>query len=264
MVYVDIDENVVYDSNQYEEDKLYKYYQNEPIFTVAYYDGLLKKISNHFKNRDFKILELGSGSGMFLRRARKMGIEAYGIDYSPYSNEAKKMFNLKIDIADIDQTIYKKEKFDVVISHATFEHLNDPVGVSKKLLKLLKKNGLFIISGIPNYNTFSIKIFKSFWNNDPPGHVNYFEKHSVKNLFEVLQLQPIKIKTYGLGVWFLWEKIINLSDKSQVSDKSTQSRMEDYEKINPTFFQKIITLIYNNFVLPNRGKNIDAWAVYKN
>ncbi len=147
-----------------------------------------------------KILDFGCGSGMFMRRARKRGHEVYGLDYSPYSEEAKNLFKLNITSRPLEENNFESNYFDVILSHATYEHLFDPIGISKKLLGYLKPNGLFIISGVPNFNTITIQIFKNFTNNGK-GRVNHFEKKTIKLLFDKLNLKTHSIKTYGINIW---------------------------------------------------------------
>jgi SAM-dependent methyltransferase len=265
MVYVDIDEMVIYDSNQYQEEAFYNYYKTEPIYTISFYDDLLLRITKFFKH-GFKILEFGCGSGMFMRRARNLNLDIYGLDYSPYSAKAKELFNLSIDINDINNSIYNENEFDVIISHATYEHLINPIDISKKLLRFLKKDGLFIICGVPNFNTITIQLFKNFWNNGPLGHVNHFEKQSLKKMFDILNLKTISIKTYGWNIWYLIYLLKVITNKKECMNIQGQSSdlnnyINNYEKLKPTTFQKIVSNIYFNFVFPSIGNSIEAWSV---
>lgn len=267
MVFVDVDPSLIYSVNQYDEDTLFYYYQNEPIYSMAYYDELIVRISKYFTNNTFKILEFGCGSGMFMRRARRLGYHVFGLDYSPYSKKAKEMFDLQIDVNDIDKCIYKDNEFDVVLSHATFEHLLDPIGMSTKILKYLKPNGLFIITGVPNFNTITIRIFKNFWNNGPKGHVNHFEKQSIRKMLNMLGLKPILIRTYGWDIWYLKNIIKKLKKKTEITEESNvlnnknlNNFMQEYERILPTTKQKLLTYVYCNFVFQPIGNSIEAWG----
>jgi SAM-dependent methyltransferase len=265
MVFVDVDQDLIYSVNQYSEDTLFYYYQNEPIYSMAYYDALLLRISKYFADDKFKILEFGCGSGMLMRRARRLGHDISGLDYSPYSKKAKEMFDLQIDVNEIDKCIYKDEEFDVVLSHATFEHLLDPVGISKKIMNYLKPNGLFIITGVPNFNTITIQVFKNFWHNGPLGHVNHFEKQSVRKLFHTVGLKPILIRTYGWDIWYLQNMVKKVTreikEKPSLSDKNKLDHfMHAYEDITPTKKQKLLAYIYYNIVLQPIGNSIEAWG----
>ncbi|HHB93060.1 MAG TPA: class I SAM-dependent methyltransferase, partial [Thioploca sp.] len=203
MVFADIDEITIEKACKYESGTILHYYQDEPIYTIAYYDKIIDNMVRIFGRTDLKILEFGCGSGMFLRRARKRGLITYGVDFSEYSIYAAKAFDLNIINSTIDDCHFPTNYFDVVFSHATFEHLYNPLKIAKELVRILKGGGLFLTSGVPNYNTFSIKLFHNFYNNNPPGHVNYFEVKSITCLYQALGLEKIDISTYGINIWFL-------------------------------------------------------------
>jgi len=135
MVFADVDNSEIDDKNIYTEDLFFKYILNEPIYSLAYYDLLLLKIKKYFNNKRIKILEFGCGPGFFLRRAKLMNIEAYGCDFSSYSQLAKQYFDLNITIDNIFDAGYQNNEFDVVITHATHEHLSNMHEISNKLYK---------------------------------------------------------------------------------------------------------------------------------
>ena len=268
MVFVDINEDIIYKLNNYSDETLFQYYINEPIYTIQYYDNILKRISKHFKNKTIKILDFGCGAGMFMRRARKYNIEVFGLDYSQYAQRASELFNLEIDVVDIKNTKYFKEQFDVIISHATFEHLYNPLEIGVDLLKLLKKDGLFIISGVPNFNTVTIKLFNNFWNNEPEGHVNHFEISSLKKLYNALNIKTITAKSYGWNVWYLKylkNKIFqnNKSNVELTEIKKNDTNISIYDNINPKVFHKLIVTIYRKIIFPGIGQSLEIWGIKK-
>lgn len=264
MVFADVANSEIDEKNIYSEDSFFKYIQNEPIYSLAFYDLVLLKIQKHFKNKKIKILEFGCGPGLFLRRAKLMNIEAFGCDFSPYSKLANKYFNLNITIDNIFNAGFKNNEFDVVITHATHEHLGNMYGISKKLYELLKPDGIFIISGVPNYNTIPIKTFNNFTNNQPPSHVNYFEKKSLIYLYKKLKLNTISIKTYGVSAWS-WQLIIKLkkifSKSKQVKIRKTNFNKEKIKEEKITTLHKIIVFIYIYFHIPKMGRNIEIWGI---
>ena len=212
MVFADIDSGRVIESNQYQESAFFRYLEHEPKYTLVYYDHLIRKIKKHFPGKTFKVLDFGCGSGMFLKRAEKFGVEAYGLDHSPYAKLSKKYFGLEIEIEDVYKTKYQEEDFDVIISHATYEHLDDLEGITAKLLTLLKKGGLFIVSGVPNYNRITRVLANSFHMNMPPGHVNFFAKKSLSLFYKKMNLDILEVRSYGMDIWLLY----NLVSKKEI------------------------------------------------
>ncbi len=272
MVFADIKENAVLEKNIYDKATFYRYLQKEHFITAAYYDFVLNKIIHHFKSKQIKMLEFGCGSGQFLLRAERKGIESYGSDFSPYSEIAKKEFNLKIETKDIFETKYQKNTFDVIISHATYEHVYDLNKITEKLTTLLKNGGLMIISGVPNFNLLSRRLFKNYHVNTPPGHINYFETQSIKRLFNNHKLIPFKIKSYGIDIWYLKNQIKKLFGKkeeqkitNQEEIKKGKRNLDDFKNTerNVKFTHKIFAFMYRSYGFIFPGKSIEAWAIKK-
>jgi SAM-dependent methyltransferase len=284
MVFADVDEIKVEKACQYETRIILNYYQTEPIYTIAYYDILINNLVKTLSKTNLKILEFGCGSGMFLRRARKKGLITQGIDFSEYSRYAANAFDLDIVISSIHDYHFPSNHFDVVYSHATFEHLYEPLHIAKQLVRTLKPGGLFITSGVPNYNTLSRKLFHNFYNNAPPGHINYFEVETLTNMYHSLGLEKIKVLTYGFNFWLLWTwwQRLQVIKKENVSVKKPEcnenvknekvdcnekiiSKLRheiiDLDNISITLLQNLIAHFYCNARLPKMGMSISAWGV---
>lgn len=204
MVYARIDENFAQKKNRITDLRpLLVYYRNEPIETIAFYDRIIRGLVRFFGTSSPRILEFGCGSGMFMRRCRKAGLAVAGIDHSEYSSLAAEAFDLDVACTDLAAQPFAGEEFDVVFSHATFEHLVRPMEEAERLLSLLRPGGLFLTTGVPNFNTFTIRVLRNFWNNTPPGHINFFETRSLATMYRKLGLTQIRTWTYGFNLWYL-------------------------------------------------------------
>ncbi len=272
MVFADIPKQNVLEKNIYDLDTFYRYLQKEHLITAAYYDQILNKIIRHFKTPKLKLLEFGCGSGQFLLRAKRKGIEAYGSDFSPYSELAGKEFNLNIETKNIFETEYSENSFDVVFSHATYEHIYEVNAVTEKLKQLLKPNGLMIISGVPDFNLLSRRWFNNYHVNKPPGHVNYFEKKTIRKLFDNHNLTTLNISSYGIDIWFIKSKILSIFRKKNTPKNIQENQISKGKKNigkfknatqNIKFLHKVLALLYRSigFIIP--GKSIEAWAIKK-
>jgi SAM-dependent methyltransferase len=263
MVFADVKNQEIEAKNIYNQELFYQYLSREPNLTLTYYDQILTKIEIYFKSKKIKILELGCGPGFFLQRAKIKGFEAIGCDFSPYAETAAKAFDLNIVVKDIFNAGFEDSNFDVVITHATHEHLSNVLKISKKLYELLKPEGLYIISGVPNYNTIPIRVFKSFYRNEPPSHINFFDKTSLKLLYKTLDLNILSIKSYGLGIWIwqLWYKLkslLNRKPKNNIpSEKEQKLNKIDFKTSN---FHKLAVWVYVNFHIYGIGRNLEIWG----
>ncbi len=264
MVYADVAIKHIEDKNIYNKELFHKYIASEPIYTLAYYDSILQKIKKHFGTNQLKVLELGCGPGFFLRRAKLKGFDATGCDFSPYAQIAKETFDLNIVVSTIFDASFSKEEFDVVITHATHEHLGNMYEISARLNELLKKRGLFIVSGVPNYNTPAIRLFKSFYRNMPPSHVNFFEKRSLSIFFKNLEIRPVKIKSYGMGVWawtlMQWGKS-KVRGKKKAPSQITNPDKQIIDDVKIGQKHMLVAKIYEYLCLPKMGRNLEIWGV---
>lgn len=265
-VFVDIDADYGEEINEYKPWMLYAYYANEPIYTMAFYDDSVKTMERLSSPGKLRILDFGCGTGMFMRRARKRGHDVVGVDFSPYAEMARDMFNLEIFCQDLASCAFEKESFDVIVSHATYEHLMDPVGITDNLTQYLKPGGLFIISGVPNFDTLSIQRFKNFYRNGL-GHVNHYEKKSLALLFKTCNIDPVKIYGYGLGIWGLIDKVRGLKqvDGASWPDFSETGNVEstmlkDYDIIEPNLVQRTISRIYQWLPPSYLSLSLEAWG----
>lgn len=267
MVFADITVEDTLQKNILSKEEFYKYVKEESSVTRAYYDKLLDTIKYNSKlSGKLKLLDFGCGTGQLLIRAEKKELEAYGSDFSPYAEEAKILFGLNIEIGNILETDYPNNYFDVIVTHATHEHLYNPVNITTKLVKLLKPGGLFVLSGVPNFNILSRRLFNNYYLNSPPGHINFFEKHSINKLFETSNLSRIYIKTYGFDIWYIQNKIRGLR-KIKTDGKSQKSQIEklspeEIQKMgnNIGFLEKTASRFYEAYGLFLPGKSFEAMA----
>ncbi|QEK12809.1 malonyl-ACP O-methyltransferase BioC [Crassaminicella thermophila] len=120
-------------------------------------DTLIKNIQNH--EIDFKnILEIGCGTGYVTRLLKKNfpNAKITAVDIAPGMIEHTKATMEFDDIlfvcGDIEEMILN-EKYDLIISNATFQWFNHLDETLKKLIQLLNKSGILCFSTF-GQNTF--------------------------------------------------------------------------------------------------------------
>jgi len=101
-----------------------------------------------------KILDIGCGFGTFLDIVKnKVNVEVYGVELGRLDVEAaKKYYNLDLFNGSLEEFSTNQEnhnKFDVIITHHTFEHLPNPLESLGQIKKLLKTDGVLYIA-VPN------------------------------------------------------------------------------------------------------------------
>lgn len=206
--------DLVYDSDldflktipQPKTEELPKYYEsNDYISHTDEKSGLfsnlyqfVKKWSLHKKTKLIfdqnngvgTLLDIGAGTGDFLKVAKEKGWQVYGME--PNKNAMKlaseKGIELKSTLNDFDG-----KQFDVITLWHVLEHIPNLNETILKLSNLVKTNGTLIIA-VPNFKSFDAKHYGKFWAAfDVPRHLWHFSKESVKKLFAVnFELHSIK------------------------------------------------------------------------
>ena len=152
---------------------------------------------NFFKyikiNKKSKILDVGCGKGSIIYYLNDVGYKkTIGIDTFLDENKIRYLNGA---------TIYKKkledlnEKFDLIFLSHSFEHMEKPLEVLKKLSKLLNKNGCLIIN-IPIADSYAYKKYKEHWFQlDAPRHLFIHTKKSMEILTKKVNLKIQNKKT---------------------------------------------------------------------
>jgi len=104
------------------------------------FEDRLNEIGINIKNS--KVLEIGSGNGVFLDYLRKQGIDAFGADSRP-RGETKE---LPIITARIEQLPFPDETFDIILSNAVFAtsvYDQSHRLMMKEISRVLKHGGIY-------------------------------------------------------------------------------------------------------------------------
>ena len=134
--------------------------------------------------RPRRVLDIGSGPGHFLLRAKERGWTPVGLETSPAAVEFSRALGVEVHEGYFDGSeLPELGQFDAVHMQHVLEHAPDPVGLLEGLPSLLKPGGVICIE-VPN--DFSIvqdilhnlMDFPAWWV-APPEHLNYFTRGSL-------------------------------------------------------------------------------------
>ena len=134
------------------------------------------------------VLDIGSGTGHFLKRGNEKGWNTLGFEPSKaaFTYSTKK---LKLKVLNQFFTSESKNQvglFDAIHMSEVLEHIPSPKILLKNAYDNLNKNGLICISVPNDYNPIQLilKNYHSYqtWWEDPPHHINYFNMSSLESL----------------------------------------------------------------------------------
>ena len=201
------------------EEELHSYYANRKSHHSSFekekwdyskikyqfvYRRLLKKI-NRFSESG-RLLDIGCSNGSFVSAAQDLGWEAYGIELEKDSFEIAKRHGLKVYNKDLFQQGFPDNYFSIITLWQVIEHLSDPIIMLNEINRILKPNGLLVVS-TPNIQSIGWKLLNENWRAvEPQVHINLFsclglktitEQNGFKTkLIETLDIKPSTIKQY--------------------------------------------------------------------
>ncbi len=161
------------------------------------------KLINSFQTQENTLLDIGCGTGDFLKQCRNNNWNVAGVE--PNAN-ARDLANkkLQLSIATILEDV-QQNTYDVITLWHVLEHVADLDTYISQLKKLLKPNGRLIIA-VPNYQSYDAQYYKAFWAAyDVPRHLWHFSKKSIQNLFskykfELVAIKPMKFDSFYVSL----------------------------------------------------------------
>ena len=135
-----------------------------------------------FGNR--RLLEIGCGSGTFLREMSNLGWEATGIDISPIAvAEARANAPTATVHEGVIEDVCLSGEFDLIVMIHVLEHVPNPHATLKRCFDLLTASGALLVS-IPNLGSLEANLFSRRWSGlDTPRHLMHFRERVLRRTF---------------------------------------------------------------------------------
>lgn len=178
---------------------------------------ILEQLTNKFqiKNKhkilnDIDILDLGCGGGIASEPLCRLGGNVTGIDESEnLINIAKlhsKKMGLKINYKciDIENLIKLKKKYDVIVALELLEHVNNVEHFCELIIKLLKNDGIIILSTINRTilsKFFVIEIAENIIKKIPKGTHDYKKFITPEQLGAIFEKYTYEINNIKGMIW---------------------------------------------------------------
>lgn len=181
----------VYDHTYYESSP----YSQASFLKDLYFQNKINRIKNLYREDKLNILDVGCGWGNFIQLLEKNHFAYLGIDLSQTAVDLCQKKNLncqKIDLIELSKKA--KQKYSAITFFQVIEHLKNPLEYLRTAKKLLKKNGILMIT-TPNNNSPLRSLFGPKWSvYNTPSHYFFYSKESLRRLLKMAGFNNFKIK----------------------------------------------------------------------
>ena len=160
--------------------------------------------------QDRALLDVGCGTGEFLRVAAERGWQCAGVEISPYAAEyGRARYGLDISEGALTANLFPTHAFSAITLWDVVEHLPDPLTTLAICAQLLKPKGVLAIS-TGDIGSLCARVCGRYWHLfNLPEHVFFFSRRTIRDLvkragFEVLSI-AYPSSVYPLG--YLLERL---------------------------------------------------------
>lgn len=183
-------------------DKLYQLVKRFTLLRKLKFVNSILLLQNSFSRPEKNILDIGAGTGDFLKTCKDNGWNVFGTepDLNARNIATKKGVVLKEKLSNISPV-----KFEIITLWHVLEHVKNLEEYITTLKSLLKKNGNLIIA-VPNFKSYDAKYYKQFWAAyDVPRHLWHFSQSGIEKLFKELgfdleRKKPMKFDSYYVSL----------------------------------------------------------------
>lgn len=151
------------------------------------------------------LLDIGAGTGHFLKRAKDNGFTVLGLEPDDDARRVAAEQNA-VELKELD-TLHTltADQYDCVTMWHVLEHVYNLQEDVKHIGSLVKQNGVWIIA-VPNYTSYDAEHYGSFWAAyDVPRHLYHFSPKTIVQLIEpqgfvLEEMLPMKFDAYYVSM----------------------------------------------------------------
>ena len=153
------------------------------------------------------LLDVGCANGEFLFLAKKKGFKTFGVEVNKDTADIAINNGLDVFNGTLEKANFKNNYFSVIYLGDVIEHVLNPAVLVKECRRILKKEGIIIIS-TPNMDCFwarttelICRLFKFPWSILlPPYHLFLFSEYNFKKFICELNFKILEIKYYSCSL----------------------------------------------------------------
>lgn len=195
------------------------YYKSESYVSHSSSNkGLINTVYNLVRTRTIKkklsllssltqgndLLDIGSGTGHFLKAAQNCGFVVIGLEPDVDARNFA-LSEHQLQLLDSSELYTLNKKFDVITMWHVLEHVYELNKDLEQISNLLNDNGVFVVA-VPNHSSFDAAYYGNFWAAyDVPRHLYHFTPDTIIPLVEKFNLKfdsiyPMKFDSYYVSM----------------------------------------------------------------
>lgn len=175
------------------------YYDVENLVFSPITDSRFRDLLLSFEScrRSNHILDVGCGSGHFLKVAIEMGWKAHGTEIASSAFEQLSRLGINSFCGKLESANYAGEFFDVVYCSEVIEHLVDPMTLLREIGRILRPGGLLYLT-TPNFDSLSRRVLGSKWRVIGKEHICYFTPGSLARAIREAGFHRVAVRTRNI------------------------------------------------------------------
>ena len=182
-----------FESAKYDDTETQSYENNRRI----------KLLQSVLGNTQTRVLDAGCATGDFIA-STPSNFEMWGVDISPVAVAEAQRQNPgladRLTSTPLEQISYEDSFFDAIVLWDVIEHVRDPVGTCRALMRCLKPGGYLLLS-TPDIGSLAARLLRRRWAfMTPPEHLGFFSSKSFKYLLETALAMNI-VTSCRRGKW---------------------------------------------------------------
>ncbi len=170
------------------------------------------------------LLDVGSGNGDTLRSMKNMGWDGVGIDFDEGAVKNARSNGLDVRLGELSAQKFEDNSFDAIIINHVIEHANNPLGLLKESYRILKKNGVMVVT-TPNVKSIGHAIYGKNWRGlETPQHLHLFTNKSLHKIADDAGYTNIKTFTSLQGSSHMLDESAKLA-KNEEADRPPKNNL---------------------------------------
>lgn len=177
------------------------YYTEANLSVPDFIRERLREIIGEFSRyrESNRLLDIGFGAGTMLETARELNWNAFGLEVSKPAVEQARKRGFEVFHGGLCDAKYPDNYFDVVTLSEILEHLPDPNGDLREIVRILRPGGI-LWATTPSATSLSFLLMRLDWSMlSPPEHIQLYSKKGVRLMLESAGFTNVKLRTAGLN-----------------------------------------------------------------